>query len=230
MTQSPPSRAVSPATIRVKSKPFFTDFRWTWFGRVAKPTYCFSWSCRAEVDGSRSGCATPPAQASHSDRELDSKSPRQTQGLEERSVPALAVVRGRARSSSRLRDFCPSHRWAQRATSFPAAALLGCSHQPTQQFTAASQYRRHKGKGTSCRSHQRAHLGLLLTHNLPNSLLLLHSCRLPSQQGHQMSPLPRSFRVISTSLPPEVRAVLHLSLLLYISLSLRVRYMMKSSL
>lgn len=54
-------QAVSPATIRVKSKPFFTDFRWTWFGRVAKPTYCFSWSCGAEVDGSRSGCATPSA-------------------------------------------------------------------------------------------------------------------------------------------------------------------------
>lgn len=89
----------------------------------------------------------------------------------------------------------------------PAAALLGCSCQPTKQFTAASQYGRHKGKGTFRRSHQRTRLGLLLTHNLPNSLLFLHSCRLPSQQGHQMSPLPRSFRVISTSLPPEVRAV-----------------------
>lgn len=54
-------RAVSPATIRVKSNPFFTDFRWTWLGRVAKPTYCFSWSCGAERDGSRSGCATPAA-------------------------------------------------------------------------------------------------------------------------------------------------------------------------
>lgn len=27
----------------VKSKPFLTDFLWTWFGRVAKPTYSFSW-------------------------------------------------------------------------------------------------------------------------------------------------------------------------------------------
>ena len=89
----------------------------------------------------------------------------------------------------------------------PAAALLSCSYQPTQQFTAASQHGRHKGKGTSRRSHQRARLGLLLTHNLPNSLLLLHSRRLPSQQGHQMSPHPRSFRVISTSLPPEACAV-----------------------
>lgn len=30
--------------MRVKSKPFFTDFRWTWLGSVAKPTYSLS-SC-----------------------------------------------------------------------------------------------------------------------------------------------------------------------------------------
>lgn len=89
----------------------------------------------------------------------------------------------------------------------PATALLGCSHPPTRQFTAASQHREHKGKGTSHHSNQRAHLELLLTHNHRNSLLLLHSCRHPSQQGHQMSLLPKSFRVIFTSLPPEVRAV-----------------------
>lgn len=34
----------SPATMRVKSKPFFTDFRCTWLGSVAKPTYCLSTS------------------------------------------------------------------------------------------------------------------------------------------------------------------------------------------
>lgn len=33
-----------PATIKVKSKPFFTDLRWTWFGKVANPTYSLSWS------------------------------------------------------------------------------------------------------------------------------------------------------------------------------------------
>ena len=32
-----------PATISVKSKPFFTDFLLTWLGRDEKPTYCFSW-------------------------------------------------------------------------------------------------------------------------------------------------------------------------------------------
>lgn len=32
----------SPATMRVKSKPFFTDFLCTWLGRVAKPTYSLS--------------------------------------------------------------------------------------------------------------------------------------------------------------------------------------------
>lgn len=30
---------LSPTTISVNSKPFFTDFRWTWFGKFAKPTY-----------------------------------------------------------------------------------------------------------------------------------------------------------------------------------------------
>lgn len=41
-----------PATIRVKSKPFFTDFLWTWFGSVANPTYCLSWErgTRSKVD------------------------------------------------------------------------------------------------------------------------------------------------------------------------------------
>lgn len=29
----------SPTTIRVNSKPFFTDLRCTWLGRLAKPTY-----------------------------------------------------------------------------------------------------------------------------------------------------------------------------------------------
>lgn len=29
----------SPTTINVNSKPFFTDFRCTWLGRFAKPTY-----------------------------------------------------------------------------------------------------------------------------------------------------------------------------------------------
>ena len=29
---------LSPATIRVNSKPFFTDFLWTWLGRLANPT------------------------------------------------------------------------------------------------------------------------------------------------------------------------------------------------
>lgn len=29
----------SPTTIRVNSKPFLTDLRWTWFGRLANPTY-----------------------------------------------------------------------------------------------------------------------------------------------------------------------------------------------
>jgi len=29
---------LSPATIRVNSNPFFTDFLWTWLGRLAKPT------------------------------------------------------------------------------------------------------------------------------------------------------------------------------------------------
>lgn len=85
--------------------------------------------------------------------------------------------------------------WAQRLLPFPqvgteghllpATALLGCSHLPTWPFAAASQQGEQKGKGTSHRSHQRGHLGLLLTHNLPNSLLLLHSRRLPSQKGHQ---------------------------------------------
>lgn len=31
--------AYLPTTIRVNSKPFFTDFRWTWLGRFANPTY-----------------------------------------------------------------------------------------------------------------------------------------------------------------------------------------------
>lgn len=38
----PGSLAYSPATMSVKSKPFFTDFRCTWLGSVAKPTYCLS--------------------------------------------------------------------------------------------------------------------------------------------------------------------------------------------
>lgn len=38
----PGSLAHSPATMSVKSKPFFTDFRCTWLGSVAKPTYCLS--------------------------------------------------------------------------------------------------------------------------------------------------------------------------------------------
>ena len=36
----------SPATMSVKSKPFFTDLRCTWLGSVAKPTYCLSTSWR----------------------------------------------------------------------------------------------------------------------------------------------------------------------------------------
>lgn len=42
-----------PATMRVKSKPFFTDLRCTWLGRVAKPTYSLSWSFRTHRSGSR---------------------------------------------------------------------------------------------------------------------------------------------------------------------------------
>ena len=38
-----------PATMSVKSNPFFTDFLCTWLGRVAKPTYCFS--CREKNKG-----------------------------------------------------------------------------------------------------------------------------------------------------------------------------------
>lgn len=34
-----------PATMSVNVNPFFTVFLWTWFGRVAKPTYSLSWSC-----------------------------------------------------------------------------------------------------------------------------------------------------------------------------------------
>lgn len=41
-TTPPGSLAYSPATMSVKSKPFFTDFRCTWLGSVAKPTYCLS--------------------------------------------------------------------------------------------------------------------------------------------------------------------------------------------
>lgn len=33
-----------PATMSVKSNPFLTDLRCTWFGSVAKPTYSLSWS------------------------------------------------------------------------------------------------------------------------------------------------------------------------------------------
>lgn len=40
-----------PATINVKSKPFFTDFLWTWLGSVAKPTYCFSYDTKKECKG-----------------------------------------------------------------------------------------------------------------------------------------------------------------------------------
>lgn len=79
----------------------------------------------------------------------------------------------------------PSHRCAQRDISQPQPCLAA--------LPAASQHREHKGKGTSHQSHQKAHPGLLLTDNLLNSLLLLQSHRLPSQQGHQMPPLPRSF-------------------------------------
>ena len=32
-------KAHLPTTIKVNSKPFLTDFLWTWFGRLAKPTY-----------------------------------------------------------------------------------------------------------------------------------------------------------------------------------------------
>lgn len=43
LTPAPPnSLAHSPATMSVKSKPFFTDFLCTWLGSVAKPTYCLS--------------------------------------------------------------------------------------------------------------------------------------------------------------------------------------------
>lgn len=46
-----------PATMRVKSKPFFTDLRCTWLGSVAKPTYSLS-SCRGQRGH---GTRTPPA-------------------------------------------------------------------------------------------------------------------------------------------------------------------------
>lgn len=46
-----------PATMRVKSKPFFTDLRCTWLGSVAKPTYSLS-SCRGHRGH---GTGTPPA-------------------------------------------------------------------------------------------------------------------------------------------------------------------------
>lgn len=42
----------------VKSKPFFTDFRCTWLGSVAKPTYCLSISWRQGQD--RSGACQGP--------------------------------------------------------------------------------------------------------------------------------------------------------------------------
>ena len=45
----------SPTTIKVNSNPFFTDFLWTWLGKLAKPTYpAVSWAgkaaFRSEVD------------------------------------------------------------------------------------------------------------------------------------------------------------------------------------
>lgn len=45
--------AHSPATMSVKSKPFFTDLRCTWLGSVAKPTYCLSmsWTGVGQVRG-----------------------------------------------------------------------------------------------------------------------------------------------------------------------------------
>ena len=38
-----------PVTMRVKVNPFFTVLRFTWLGRVAKPTYSLSWSCWAHT-------------------------------------------------------------------------------------------------------------------------------------------------------------------------------------
>lgn len=49
-----------PATMRVKSKPFFTDLRCTWLGSVAKPTYSLS-SCRGHrARGTRDTASPPP--------------------------------------------------------------------------------------------------------------------------------------------------------------------------
>lgn len=51
----PGSQAHSPATMSVKSKPFFTDLRCTWLGSVAKPTYCLSTSWKQGQEQGRSG-------------------------------------------------------------------------------------------------------------------------------------------------------------------------------
>lgn len=42
------SKLILPATMSVKSNPFLTDLRWTWLGRVAKPTYSLSWSWKTD--------------------------------------------------------------------------------------------------------------------------------------------------------------------------------------
>lgn len=193
VAQPPPSTGISPATMRVKSKPFFTDFRWTWLGRVAKPTYCFSWSCRAEVDGSRSECVTPSASASHPDREWDSKSPW-----------------GRAKGWRRGRSL-PWQQWHTPPLGLgtwpfpwvgtkghvPATALLG--YTPSSFPAQTAQEKRHIPPFPPESTSRAA------ADSQPPELLHLHSHRRPSQQGHQVPPPPQ---VISTSFPQEA-CVLH---------------------
>ncbi|XP_069779253.1 glycine-rich extracellular protein 1-like [Narcine bancroftii] len=52
----------SPATMRVKSNPFFTDFRWSWFGSVANPTYSWprSWDGEGREQRTQSEAPSPP--------------------------------------------------------------------------------------------------------------------------------------------------------------------------
>lgn len=61
-TTPPGSLAYSPATMSVKSKPFFTDFRCTWLGSVAKPTYCLSISWGGGRGRAGQGYAGAPGQ------------------------------------------------------------------------------------------------------------------------------------------------------------------------
>lgn len=55
------SQQRSPATMRVKSNPFFTDFRCTWLGSVAKPTQSFSWKQSTQRHKYYQICCRDPA-------------------------------------------------------------------------------------------------------------------------------------------------------------------------